>query len=81
MPLFHFNLADQGRDPDLDGTDLADADEARVQAIVFAGEYLRDNPGLLVNGTVFRVEVTDDRASALFAVQIELIEQQQDRQY
>ena len=78
MPLFHFNLADHVRDPDLEGTELASTDEARVQAIIFAGEYLRDNPGLIDGGEVFRVEVTDDQSAALFAVQIEMIEQNTD---
>lgn len=75
MPLFHFNLADHVRDPDLEGTELGSAEEARIQAIIFAGEYLRDNPGLVEDGEVFRVEVTDAQSTALFTVQIELIEQ------
>jgi hypothetical protein len=79
MPLFHFNLANHVHDPDLEGTVLASAEEARTQAIIFAGSYLRDNPGLVDDGEVFRVEVTDDRSAALFTVKIELIEQRASR--
>ena len=74
MPVFHFNLADHVREPDLEGTDLADAAQARVQAVVFAGAYLRDQPELITTGSDFRVEVTDDTGALLFVVKIELLE-------
>ena len=74
MPLFYFNLDDHVRDVDLEGTELADVAEARVAAIVFAGAYLRDNPGLITDGRDFRVEVADENGIVLFTVHIELIE-------
>ena len=76
MPLFHFNIADHIREPDTEGTELSSKDEARVQAIVFAGEYLRDNPRSIEDGHDFRIEVTDHAGTALFTVRIELIDQQ-----
>lgn len=75
MPLFHFNLADHVRELDLEGTELPGVNEARVQAIVFAGEYLRDNPQLIEDGHDFRVEVTDDQGAPILTIKIELEEQ------
>jgi len=76
MPLFHFNLADHVREPDIEGTELCDIAAARVEAIVFAGEYLRDNPAIINDGRDFRVEVTDDGGMPLFTVRLEMIEEQ-----
>ncbi|MEN2785850.1 DUF6894 family protein [Sphingomonas qilianensis] len=75
MPLFHFDLADHVREPDPEGTVLPSVAAARIQAIVFAGEYLRDHPKLINEGRDFRVEVSDEEGCGLFAVRIELIEQ------
>ena len=75
MPLFHFNIADHVREPDLEGTELSDKDEARLQAIIFAGEYLRDNPWLIADGHDFRVEVTDHAGVPIVTIRIDLVEE------
>lgn len=79
MPLFHFNIADHVREPDLDGTELADEAEAREQAIIFAGQCLRDNPELIADGHDFRIEVTDQDGAPIFTVRIDLIEERAER--
>jgi hypothetical protein len=71
MPIFHFNLDDHVREPDLEGTELPDAETARAEAVRFAGAYLRDNPGLIDDGQAFKVEVTDETGKSLFIVRIE----------
>lgn len=73
MPIFHFNLADHKFEPDDEGTELADADVARVQAVIFAGSYLRDNPGLIWDGQRFEVQVVDDGGAKVFTVAVETI--------
>ena len=44
--------------------------EARTEAALFAGEYLRDNPELVREGNRLRVEVRDERDDLLFEVVI-----------
>lgn len=75
MPLFHFNIADHVREPDLEGTELSGEDEAREQATIFAGEYLRDNPASIADGRDFRIDVTDQHGAPIFTVRVELIEE------
>ena len=75
MPIYHFNLANHECHPDVEGTELADADQARIQAVIFAGAYLKDNPGLIWDGRRFRVEVTDDADKKIFTVAVETIDE------
>ena len=68
MPTFYFNLHNHHDDDDVSGTELADLATARVEAVVFAGAYLKDNPDLLSDDQEFSVEVTDERRRPVFAV-------------
>ena len=68
MPIYHFNLADGSYESDPDGTMLADLATARLEAVAFAGSYLRDYPDIIWEGHKFRVEVTDHAGADLFAV-------------
>jgi hypothetical protein len=47
---------------------LANDDEARVQAIIFTGDYLRDHPQLVSNGSRFRVALRDEADAVLLNV-------------
>jgi hypothetical protein len=65
MPLYFFNVDHDpsGRrplSPDRDGTDLANPRAARDEAIVFAGEMLRDLARAFWNGGDWRLRVTDE---------------------
>ena len=71
MPLYHFNLSNDERENDLEGTELPNADEARIQAVIFAGAHLSDHPELVWDGRRFAVEVTDDAGKRLFTIAIE----------
>jgi hypothetical protein len=66
--LFFFNKAGAVYDPDVDGIELLTFAEARVQAVRFAAETLRDRPELAWLGEEFRVEVTDQNQLVLFTV-------------
>lgn len=70
MPHYYFNIEDHGSYRDDSGTELADNHAARIQAVQFAGEYLRDNPDLLQDARRFVVEVSDDAGTALLRVSI-----------
>lgn len=74
MPIYHFNLADHHRDIDAEGTELADPEEARIEAIRFAGAYLADHPQLIDDGTLFEVQVTNDDGAQMFAVTVKIRE-------
>lgn len=74
MPVYHFNLDNHHRELDAEGTELRNADEARIQAVIFAGAYLRDNPQLVWDGRRFSVDVTDDDQRQLFSVVVEASE-------
>jgi hypothetical protein len=64
--LFFFNQAGAIYDPDVEGMEFATVAEARVQAVKFAGEALRDRPELAWTGDEYRVEVTDESQLLLF---------------
>ena len=66
MALFFFNQAGAIYDPDVEGIELESISEARVEAVKFAAETLRDRPELAWQGEEYRVEVTDDKQLILF---------------
>jgi hypothetical protein len=55
-------------DPDHDGVDLSTFSDARIEAVRFAGELLREKPQLVWMGEEVRVEVTDEERLLLFTV-------------
>ena len=68
--LFFFNLAGAVYDPDVEGMELPSIDQARIAAAQYAGELLRDRPGLPWEGEELRVEVTDENQLVLFTVMV-----------
>lgn len=64
--LFFFNQAGAVYDPDLEGVELPKISDARIEAVKFAGETLRDRPELAWLGDEFRIEVTDENQLILF---------------
>lgn len=68
MPRYFFDIDDHKHDVDDEGTELADDDEARIQAVIFAGDYLRDHPGMVWDGTRFSVAVRDEGDAVLLNV-------------
>ncbi|WP_057884237.1 DUF6894 family protein [Tsuneonella troitsensis] len=63
---YFFNIAGAVIEPDDDGHEISNLSDARIQAVKFAAEYLRDRPELLWLGEEFRVEVTDVDRHTLF---------------
>ncbi|KQN10708.1 conserved hypothetical protein [Sphingomonas aurantiaca] len=74
MPRYFFDIDNHKHAPDEDGTDLPDDENARVQAVIFAGDYLSDHPDIVRHGACFRVAVRDDQGSVLLAVDVTITE-------
>ena len=70
MPRYFFDIDNHKYVNDDDGTDLADDEEARVQAVIFAGDYLSDHPAIARHGARFRVTVRNDQGNVLLAVAV-----------
>jgi hypothetical protein len=61
MPRFFFNVQDGGVDLlDEEGWDFSGPEEARAQAIITAGETLRDKGRKFWPGTEWSMQVTDE---------------------
>jgi hypothetical protein len=65
---FFFNLAGAVHDPDNEGVDLPTLSDARIEAVRFVGELLKDRPQLVWMGDEVRVEITDGNQLLLFTV-------------
>lgn len=68
MGHYFFNLVDGGRERDETGLDLPDIEAARMEAVRYAGDLIRSEPGTLWAKGQWRVEVTDDRGVLICTV-------------
>lgn len=68
MSRYCFDLADHECSADDTGTELQDDDRARIEAVLFAGAYLRDHPELIWDGKEIRVIVRTNESGAIFTV-------------
>jgi hypothetical protein len=66
--LCFFNLAGAIYDPDVEGIEIGSIVDARLEAVRFIGEFIRDRPDLVWAGEEVRVEVTDANQLILFTV-------------
>ena len=66
MPRYYFNIYDGVSTPDDTGTELANWQEARIQAIKFAGAIIKDEAERIAQGDDWHLEVTDERQLILF---------------
>lgn len=68
MPRYHFHVTD-GRDyPDLQGTVFPDLDAARVEAVRFSGDLLKDHADDFWGGQEWSMRVTDDNDLTQFTL-------------
>ena len=70
MPQFYFHRTNGAFDPDNEGTDFPDLAEARLEAIRFAAETMKDNPQEVWADGTFRVEVSDEEGMLLCTIVI-----------
>ena len=69
MPRFFFRRTDGFRDErDDEGVELESLRAARVEAVVYAGALLTEEPEQILDGQSFSVEVTDAKGTLLFTV-------------
>jgi phage terminase large subunit-like protein len=62
---FFFNVAGAVHDPDDEGIELPTISDARIEAVRFAGELLRERPQVVWQGDELRVEITDENQMML----------------
>ena len=74
LPRYHFNLYDGERDLDVDGIELASWQDARFEAIRYAGEVLKEDPKRIAQTGDWRMEVTDDVGLILYRLDFCVIE-------
>ncbi len=74
MPTFHFNVVDGVSIPDATGTELPDLYAARLEAVRYSGELLRDHADAFWIQHEWRIEVTDFAGLVLFAIHISAVE-------
>lgn len=74
MPRYFFVRSDGHVEEDAEGTELPNLASARVQAVIYAGASLRDDPDFVWNGHDLRVEVSDGGGVPLFTVVTRVID-------
>ena len=73
MPRYFFDIIDGTREEDLEGSEFRSLDDARTQAIRFAGELLRHHSDMIWDGHDLKVEVSNGERVALFAVVVSAV--------
>ncbi|MFB0492337.1 hypothetical protein ABIE45_004923 [Methylobacterium sp. OAE515] len=74
MPRFHFHVHDGYSALDIEGTELADWQAARLEAIRLAGDILKHDAHRIALGEDWRIEVTDGAGLILFQMTFLVIE-------
>ena len=74
MPDFRFHRRGRRPDYDLEGVNCSAARTARVEAIVFAGEMLRDQPELVWCGEAVLFDVVDEGGETIFTLVISSVD-------
>ena len=65
---FFFNQQNGEYKPDDEGMEFGTVNEARIEAVRYAAEVMRDHPTLIWTGQDFRMEVTNSDRLLLFTV-------------
>ena len=65
---YFFNQLNGQVKVDDQGLEFASIRDARIEAVRYAGEVIKDHPTLVWTGGDFRIEVTDENALLLFTV-------------
>ena len=72
MPRYFFHCEGAQNFFDDEGTEVADISAARVQAVMNAGEILRDHAEKFADSRHWRVFVTDAAGGTVFALQLRI---------
>jgi hypothetical protein len=68
VPRYFFHVRDGVDITDVDGTELAGLSQAREQAVVAAGEAIRDMGGRFWAGELWEMNVTDESGATVCAL-------------
>ncbi len=68
MPRYFFDVRDTAEIPDNTGTELADEDTARTEAVVLAGRLLADLGRKFWNSGDWQLSVRDESGRVLFTL-------------
>ena len=68
MPRYHFNVHDGQDYPDLAGSEFADLDAARVEAVQRIANLLKDGPPGFWSGNPWHMDVADGTGLTLFTI-------------
>ena len=74
MPRFHFHVHDGYSALDVEGTEFADWQAARLEAIRLAGDILKHDAHRIALGEDWRIEVTDGAGLILFQMTFLVVE-------
>ena len=70
MPRCFFHVDDGSEQPDGKGTDLADMDQVRSEAVRLSGEVLRDMEGRFWRRPEWRLTVTNESGADVLSLQV-----------
>lgn len=70
MPRYFFHVQDGKDIPDEEGLDLSSPKEARNQAVIAAGEMLKDLDGEFWNSQEWTMKVTDPTGSTVCTLKV-----------
>lgn len=70
MPRYHFHFQDGGACPDIDGTELADAESAQIAAVQYLSELLRERSSSFWECRSLEMTVSDAPGNAIFVLQV-----------
>jgi hypothetical protein len=68
MPRYFFNVVEDDHKVDVIGAEYPDAETARMEAVRFAADLLRAEPGRVWKGAELRIEASDVWGTVLFTL-------------
>lgn len=71
MPRYYFDIRDGQDFPDEDGTELPDLDAARVEAVRYSAEVLKEMPERFWNCHEWKMTVSDANRHKLFVLRFQ----------
>ena len=70
MPRYFFNMLAGEATSDDEGAELADIEAARIEAMCFTGQMLRDDPRSFWQHPEWQLTVTDETGLSLFSIHV-----------
>lgn len=71
MPHYFFNRRDGVVDPDREGIELSDLVAARIEAVLFAADSIKDKNFKIWDGGKIFIDVEDSARESVFVISIE----------